>query len=79
MIAQFDGSDPSSVLFDAISAAKKRNTDILICDTAGRLHNKKNLMEELKKMNRVIDREAPEFHRENWLVVDATTGQNAVQ
>ena len=79
MIAQSDGSDPSAVLYDALAAAKKRDTDILICDTAGRLHNKKNLMEELKKMDRVIEKEGQGFHRENFLVLDATTGQNAVQ
>lgn len=78
MISGADGSDPSSVLFDAINAAKKRNTDILICDTAGRLHNKKNLMEELKKMYRVIEKEGAEFGHENLLVLDATTGQNAI-
>ena len=61
-----------------MSAAKARNTDVLICDTAGRLHNKKNLMEELKKMNRIIDREFPEVHRENLIVLDGTTGQNAL-
>lgn len=74
-----EGADPSSVLFDAICAAKARNVDVLICDTAGRLHNKKNLMDELNKMNRVIDREFPEAHRENLLVLDAGTGQNALQ
>ena len=79
MISGADGSDPSSVLFDAINAAKKRNTDILICDTAGRLHNKKNLMEELKKMYRVIEKEGAEFGHENLLVLDATTGQNAIE
>lgn len=78
MISQSEGQDPSAVLFDALHAAKKRNTDILLCDTAGRLHNKKNLMEELKKMDRVISREYPEALRENLLVLDATTGQNAL-
>ncbi len=72
------GADPSSVIYDAVSAAKARNVDVLICDTAGRLHNKKNLMEELKKMNRIIDREYPEAHRENLIVLDGTTGQNAL-
>lgn len=72
------GADPSSVIYDAVSAAKARNIDVLICDTAGRLHNKKNLMEELKKMNRIIDREYPEAHRENLIVLDGTTGQNAL-
>lgn len=74
-----EGADPASVLFDAVSAAKARHADVLICDTAGRLHNKKNLMEELKKMNRIIDREFPDAHRENLIVLDATTGQNALQ
>ena len=78
MISGCQGADPSSVIFDAVSAAKARNVDILICDTAGRLHNKKNLMEELKKMNRIIDREFPEAHRENLVVLDGTTGQNAL-
>ena len=72
------GADPASVVFDAVSAAKARNADVLICDTAGRLHNKKNLMEELKKMNRIIDREFPNAHRENLIVLDGTTGQNAL-
>lgn len=78
LIKQGEGSDPAAVVFDAISAAKSRNADILIVDTAGRLHNKKNLMNELAKINRVIDRELPESSRETLLVVDATTGQNAV-
>jgi fused signal recognition particle receptor len=65
-------------VFDAVNAAKARNIDVLLCDTAGRLHNKKNLMEELKKMNRVVDREFPDAHRETWVVLDATTGQNAL-
>ncbi|MBQ8435107.1 MAG: signal recognition particle-docking protein FtsY [Oscillospiraceae bacterium] len=73
-----EGSDPASVVYDAIAAAKARNADILICDTAGRLHNKKNLMEELAKMNRIIDRETPDSSKEVLLVLDATTGQNAV-
>ncbi len=72
------GADPSSIIYDAVNAAKARNVDVLICDTAGRLHNKKNLMEELKKMNRIIDREYPEAHRENLIVLDGTTGQNAL-
>ena len=66
------------MVFDAVNAAKARNVDVLICDTAGRLHNKKNLMEELKKMNRIIDREFPEAFRENLIVLDGTTGQNAL-
>lgn len=79
MIGGSEGSDPASVIFDAVSAAKARNIDVLLCDTAGRLHNKKNLMEELKKINRIIDREFPDVHRENLVVLDATTGQNALQ
>ena len=78
IIAQKEGSDPAAVVFDALTAAKARNTDILLCDTAGRLHNKKNLMEELKKINRIIDREYPDAHRENFIVLDGTTGQNAL-
>jgi len=78
IIKHAEGSDPASVVYDAIAAAKARNADILICDTAGRLHNKKNLMEELAKMNRIIDREAPDSSKEVLLVLDATTGQNAV-
>lgn len=78
IISGAQGADPSSVVFDAVSAAKARNVDILLCDTAGRLHNKKNLMEELKKMNRIIDREFPDAHRENLVVLDGTTGQNAL-
>jgi len=73
-----EGSDPASVIYDAVNAAKARNVDVLLCDTAGRLHNKKNLMEELKKMNRIIDREFPDAHRENLIVLDGTTGQNAM-
>ncbi|GAA0114355.1 signal recognition particle-docking protein FtsY [Clostridium senegalense] len=73
-----EGSDPAAVIYDAVQAAKARNVDVLICDTAGRLHNKKNLMDELSKINRVIDREFGEAHRETLLVLDATTGQNAV-
>ena len=73
-----EGADPSAVIFDSIQSAKAKNIDILICDTAGRLQNKKNLMTELEKMNRVIDREFPEAKRETLLVLDATTGKNAV-
>ncbi len=73
-----EGADPAAVIFDTISAAKARNADLIICDTAGRLHNKKNLMEELAKIYRVIDRELPYSDREVLLVLDATTGQNAV-
>lgn len=79
MIGGQEGADPASVVYDAVAAAKARNADILLCDTAGRLHNKKNLMEELKKINRIIDREFPDAHRENLVVLDATTGQNALQ
>lgn len=78
MIGGVEGADPASVIFDGINAAKARKADVLLCDTAGRLHNKKNLMEELKKMNRIIDREFPGAHRENLIVLDATTGQNAM-
>ena len=78
IIKHGEGSDPASVVFDACAAAKARGVDVLICDTAGRLHNKKNLMAELEKINRVISRELPEAARENLLVLDATTGQNAV-
>lgn len=78
IIAQKEGSDPAAVIFDAVTAAKSRNVDVLLCDTAGRLHNKKNLMEELKKINRVIDREYPEAYRETLVVLDGTTGQNAL-
>ncbi len=78
IIAQKEGSDPAAVVFDAIAAAKSRHADILICDTAGRLHNKKNLMEELKKINRIIDKEYPEAYRETLVVLDGTTGQNAL-
>ena len=79
LIGGQEGSDPASVVYDAVAAAKARHTDVLLCDTAGRLHNKKNLMEELKKMNRIIDREYPEAFRETLVVLDATTGQNALQ
>ena len=78
IIAQQEGSDPAAVIYDAIAAAKSRKADVLICDTAGRLHNKKNLMEELKKIDRVIIREFPEAYRENLIVLDGTTGQNAL-
>ena len=79
MISGAEGSDPASVIFDAVHAAKARNADVLLCDTAGRLHNKKNLMEELKKINRIIEKEFPGVHRENLVVLDGTTGQNALQ
>lgn len=78
MIGGQEGADPAAVVYDAVAAAKARKADILLCDTAGRLHNKKNLMEELKKINRVIDREYPEAHKETLVVLDATTGQNAL-
>ena len=78
MIGGQEGADPASVIYDAVAAAKARKADVLLCDTAGRLHNKKNLMEELKKINRVIDREYPEAFRETLVVLDATTGQNAL-
>ena len=74
-----EGSDPASVVFDAVAAAKARKADVLLCDTAGRLHNKKNLMDELRKMNRIIDREYPDAYRETLVVLDAATGQNALQ
>ncbi|MGI6201625.1 MAG: signal recognition particle-docking protein FtsY [Christensenellales bacterium] len=78
MIRHEEGADPASVVFDAIASAKSKKIDVLICDTAGRLHNKKNLMEEMKKIGRVVDREYPEARKEVLLVLDATTGQNAV-
>lgn len=78
IIKQSEGSDPAAVVFDAIAAAKARGTDIIIADTAGRLHNKKHLMDELAKINRIIDRELPDADKEILLVLDATTGQNAV-
>lgn len=78
LIRQNEGSDPAAVVFDACTAARKRGTDVLIVDTAGRLHNKKNLMDELGKINRVIGRELPNADRETFLVIDSTTGQNAV-
>jgi len=74
-----EGSDPAAVVFDSIQAAKARKADVLICDTAGRLHNKKNLMDELGKINRVVEREFPEAERKTLLVLDSTTGQNAVE
>ena len=78
IIAQQEGSDPAAVVYDAVAAAKSRQADVLICDTAGRLHNKKNLMEELKKINRIIDKEYPDAYRETLVVLDGTTGQNAM-
>ena len=78
IISAAEGTDPASVVYDAVNAAKARNVDVLLIDPAGRLHNKKNLMEELKKMNRIIDREFPDAHRENLIVLDGTTGQNAL-
>ncbi|MBQ1948231.1 MAG: signal recognition particle-docking protein FtsY [Clostridia bacterium] len=78
LVKHQEGSDPAAVVFDAISAAKARGADVVLCDTAGRLHNKKNLMEELKKIVRVIGRELPDSDPEFWLVLDASTGQNAV-
>ena len=77
MVGGNEGADPASVVFDAVNAAKARGVDVLLIDTAGRLHNKKNLMEELRKMNRIVDREFPDAHRENLIVLDGTTGQNA--
>ena len=79
LIKHQEGSDPAAVVFDAVQAAKARKVDVLICDTAGRLHNKKNLMDELAKINRVIKREYSEAHMETLLVIDATTGQNGVE
>ena len=79
MIGGKEGADPASVIYDAVNAAKARNVDVLLCDTAGRLHNKKNLMEELRKINRIIDQEYPQAYRETLVVVDCTTGQNALQ
>lgn len=78
IIKHEEGSDPAAVVFDAISSAKSRKTDVILVDTAGRLHNKKNLMEELKKIDRIITREFPEADRKNLIVLDATTGQNAI-
>lgn len=79
LIGGTEGADPASVIYDAVNAAKARKADVLLCDTAGRLHNKKNLMEELKKIDRIIEREFPNAHRENLIVLDGTTGQNALQ
>ena len=78
IIAQSEGSDPAAVIYDSIAACKARKADVLLCDTAGRLHNKKNLMEELRKIDRVIEREYSDAYRENLIVLDATTGQNAL-
>lgn len=78
MIGGQEGADPAAVVYDAVAAARARHADVLLCDTAGRLHNKKNLMEELRKINRVIDREYPEAYRETLVVLDGTTGQNAL-
>ena len=78
IIGGAEGSDPASVVYDAVQAAKARKIDILLCDTAGRLHNKKNLMNELSKIDRIITREFPDCYRENWVVLDAATGQNAI-
>ena len=78
IIAQNEGSDPAAVIYDSIAAAKARHADVLLCDTAGRLQNKKNLMEELKKINRIIDKEYPDAYRETLVVLDGTTGQNAL-
>lgn len=78
IIAQQEGADPGAVIYDAIAASKSRKADVLICDTAGRLHNKKNLMEELKKIDRIIEKEYGDAYRENLVVLDATTGQNAL-
>ncbi|MFA6867593.1 MAG: signal recognition particle-docking protein FtsY, partial [Clostridia bacterium] len=78
IVKHTEGSDPAAVVFDAISSQKAKNTDVVLVDTAGRLHNKKNLMNELEKINRVIERELPDADRRNYIVLDATTGQNAV-
>ncbi len=78
IISQCEGADPAAVIYDAVAAAKARKADVLICDTAGRLHNKKNLMNELGKIDRVIEREYPDAYRENLIVLDGTTGQNAL-
>ncbi len=78
IIKHNEGADPAAVVFDTIAAAKSRRADVIICDTAGRLHNKKNLMDELAKINRIIDRELPGADKEVLLVLDAATGQNAV-
>ncbi len=78
IVKHSEGSDPAAVVYDALASAKARGTDVVLIDTAGRLHNKKNLMEELKKINRVVTREMPDCDRRNYIVLDATTGQNAV-
>lgn len=78
IIAQNEGSDPAAVIYDAIAASKSRKADVLICDTAGRLHNKKNLMEELKKIDRIIEKEYADAYKETLIVLDGTTGQNAL-
>ena len=78
MVGGNEGADPASVVFDAVNAARARGVDVLLIDTAGRLHNKRNLMEELRKMNRIVDKEFPNAHRENLIVLDGTTGQNAL-
>ncbi len=78
MIGGQEGQDPAAVVYDAVAAAKARNADVLLCDTAGRLHNKKNLMEELRKINRILEKEYPDAYRETLVVLDATTGQNAL-
>lgn len=78
LIGGQEGADPAAIVYDAVAAAKARKADVLLCDTAGRLHNKKNLMEELKKIDRVLDREYPEAYRETLVVLDGTTGQNAL-
>ena len=79
IIAQQEGSDPAAVVYDAVCAAKARNADVLLCDTAGRLHKKKNLMEEVRKIHRIIDKEYPDAYRETLVVLDGTTGQNALE
>ena len=79
MIGGQEGADPASVVYDAVAAAKARNADVLLCDTAGRLHNKKNLMEELKKIHRILEKEFPDAFRETLVVLDGTTGQNAIK
>ena len=78
MIGGQEGADPGAIVYDAVAAAKARNADVLLCDTAGRLHNKKNLMEELKKIHRILEKEYPEAYRETLVVLDGTTGQNAL-
>ena len=78
IISQAEGADPAAVVYDAVAAAKARDVDVLLCDTAGRLHNKKNLMDELRKIDKIITREFPDAYRENLIVLDGTTGQNAL-